>query len=148
MNQNWDVTRYRSPYEPDYQWELRKKFMEQVTSARYSYFSSATKQLVASNKSSLTSKSSGFFIVAPVGFFCNQMAYTVGMGITNQYGIQIMGICSIVKVFAIQMPCTTRVCYLDPHLVNKPVFRTPFEQQDISLGSLTALQNKNCFEQL
>ena len=30
MNQNWDVTKYRSPHEPDYQWQLKKKFMEQV----------------------------------------------------------------------------------------------------------------------
>jgi hypothetical protein len=25
---NWDVSKYRSGHEPNYQWQLRKKFME------------------------------------------------------------------------------------------------------------------------
>ena len=28
VNTNWDVSKYKSPYEPEYQWELRKKFIE------------------------------------------------------------------------------------------------------------------------
>jgi hypothetical protein len=38
MNQNWDVTKYRSPHEPQYQWELKKKFMDQVSSSASGYF--------------------------------------------------------------------------------------------------------------
>ena len=38
-----------------------------------------------------------------------------------------MGICSIFKWFAIQMPGTMVVGYSDHHLVNRPVFRVPFE---------------------
>ena len=25
---NWDVSKYRSPHEPQYQWDLRRKFLE------------------------------------------------------------------------------------------------------------------------
>jgi hypothetical protein len=28
VDTNWDVSKYRSPHEPNYQWQLRKKFME------------------------------------------------------------------------------------------------------------------------
>ena len=27
-SQDWDVNKYRSPYEPSHHWELKKKFME------------------------------------------------------------------------------------------------------------------------
>ena len=28
FNTDWDVSKYRSPHEPNYQWQLKKKFME------------------------------------------------------------------------------------------------------------------------
>jgi len=46
MSQSWDVSKYRSPHEPNYQWELRKKFMEQVIESFKLYFIGAIQKYV------------------------------------------------------------------------------------------------------
>ena len=68
---------------------------------------------------------------------CHQFA-TVGIWMANYFDIQITEMCLNLEWFGFQMPSSVQLS--DHHLVNRPVFRTPFEYWSVIQMPSTMVQ--------